>query len=181
MEHRWNEIIRVKMKCSGKNLSQGQFVHHKSHMDAESNPDLHGERPTTDRLSHGMARTTACCYPAALFTPFHFTLGCLSSALCTYVNGQWNRDVSRNSPSTLPSLKISRVPCLETSEFDDPLTRCHVPEGRILLLHLCENIKTFLRFRIHDNSVRMVTRLKQKGRRVEFHYFYKYEIFLFPT
>jgi hypothetical protein len=33
MEHRWNEIDRVKPKNSGKNLSQCHFVHHKSHVD----------------------------------------------------------------------------------------------------------------------------------------------------
>jgi hypothetical protein len=33
MEHRWNEIDRVKPKYSGKNVSQCHIVHHKSHMD----------------------------------------------------------------------------------------------------------------------------------------------------
>jgi hypothetical protein len=33
MEHRWNEIERGKPKYSEKNLSQCQFVYHKSHMD----------------------------------------------------------------------------------------------------------------------------------------------------
>jgi hypothetical protein len=33
MEHRWNEIDMGKPKYSGKNLSQWQFVHHKSHTD----------------------------------------------------------------------------------------------------------------------------------------------------
>jgi hypothetical protein len=33
IEHRWNEIDRVKPKYSGKNLSQCHFVHHKSHID----------------------------------------------------------------------------------------------------------------------------------------------------
>jgi hypothetical protein len=33
MEHRWNEIDRGKPKYAGKNLSQCQFVHHKSHME----------------------------------------------------------------------------------------------------------------------------------------------------
>jgi hypothetical protein len=32
MEYRWNEIGRGKPKNSGKNLSQCNFVHHKSHM-----------------------------------------------------------------------------------------------------------------------------------------------------
>jgi hypothetical protein len=33
MEHRWNETDRGKSKYSGKNLSQFNFVHHKSYMD----------------------------------------------------------------------------------------------------------------------------------------------------
>jgi hypothetical protein len=33
MEQRWNEIDRGKPKNLGENLSQCQFVHHKSHMD----------------------------------------------------------------------------------------------------------------------------------------------------
>jgi hypothetical protein len=33
MEHRWNEIEKVKPKYWGKNLSQYHFVHHKTHMD----------------------------------------------------------------------------------------------------------------------------------------------------
>jgi hypothetical protein len=33
MEHWWNETDRGKPKCSGKNLSQCHFVHHKPHMD----------------------------------------------------------------------------------------------------------------------------------------------------
>jgi hypothetical protein len=53
MEHRWNEIDRGKPKCSGKNLSQCQFVHHKSHWtDPGSNPGLRGGRPASTRLSH---------------------------------------------------------------------------------------------------------------------------------
>jgi hypothetical protein len=42
-----------------KNLSQCYFVHHKSHMDTPgSNPGLCGERPATNRLSHGTAFET---------------------------------------------------------------------------------------------------------------------------
>jgi hypothetical protein len=33
MEHRWNEIDRVKPKYSKKNLSQCYFVRHEYHMD----------------------------------------------------------------------------------------------------------------------------------------------------
>jgi hypothetical protein len=33
MEHGWNEIDRGEPKYSGKNLSQCNFIHHKSHMD----------------------------------------------------------------------------------------------------------------------------------------------------
>jgi hypothetical protein len=51
MEHWWNEIDRGKPKYSGKNLSQCHFVHYKSHMDY---PGLRGERPATNRLSHGL-------------------------------------------------------------------------------------------------------------------------------
>jgi hypothetical protein len=54
MEHRWNETDRGKPKYSGKNMSQCHFVHHKSHMDR---PGIEpgGERPGTNRLSHGTA------------------------------------------------------------------------------------------------------------------------------
>jgi hypothetical protein len=38
MEHRWNEIDKGKPKYSGKNLSQCQFVNHKSHMDEPGLP-----------------------------------------------------------------------------------------------------------------------------------------------
>jgi hypothetical protein len=54
MEHRWNEIDTIKPKYSEKTLSQCHFVHHKSHMDqAGIKPGLRGERPATNRLSHG--------------------------------------------------------------------------------------------------------------------------------
>jgi hypothetical protein len=60
IEHRWNEIDREKPKYSRKNLSQCQFVHHKSHMDWPGiEPSLRGERPATNRLSHG---TALCSY-----------------------------------------------------------------------------------------------------------------------
>jgi hypothetical protein len=53
MEHQWNENDRGKPKYSGRNLSQCHFVHHKSY--PGSNPGLRGERPATNRLSHGTA------------------------------------------------------------------------------------------------------------------------------
>jgi hypothetical protein len=42
---------------SEKNLSQCHFDHHKSHMDLtwDRTPGLRGERPATNRLSHGTA------------------------------------------------------------------------------------------------------------------------------
>jgi hypothetical protein len=49
MEHRWNETDRGKPKYSGKNLS----TTNPTWTNPESNPGLHGERPATNRLSHG--------------------------------------------------------------------------------------------------------------------------------
>jgi hypothetical protein len=52
----WNDIDRGKPKDLVKNLSKSHFVHHKSHWtDLSKNPGHHGERPVTNRLSHGMA------------------------------------------------------------------------------------------------------------------------------
>jgi hypothetical protein len=50
-------ILTRKTEELGENLSQYHFVHHKSHMNLPSaNARLRGERPATNRLSHGMAR-----------------------------------------------------------------------------------------------------------------------------
>jgi hypothetical protein len=56
MEYRWNETDRGKPKFSGRNLPQCHFVYHKPiWTDPGSNPGLRGERPATNRLSHGTA------------------------------------------------------------------------------------------------------------------------------
>jgi hypothetical protein len=49
-------MLTGKPKNSEKNLSQCHFVHHKYHRtDSGANPGYRGERPVTNRLSHGMA------------------------------------------------------------------------------------------------------------------------------
>jgi hypothetical protein len=58
MDHRWNKIDGGKPKYSGENLSQCHFVHQNpTWTDLGSNPGLRGERPSTNRLSHGTACT----------------------------------------------------------------------------------------------------------------------------
>jgi len=52
MGHWWNNTDAGIPKYSEKNLSQYHFVHNKSHM---TSLDLHGDRPMTNHLSHGMA------------------------------------------------------------------------------------------------------------------------------
>jgi hypothetical protein len=89
---RWNDIDRGKPKDSEKNLSPCHFVHHKFHwIDPGANPDRRGERPATNRLSHGTAarfifKPTNVCKNvcvfhvqvnpqilAAFLNPFHVT------------------------------------------------------------------------------------------------------------
>jgi hypothetical protein len=55
LEHRWNEIDRVKPKYWRENLSQYHFVYHKSYIEPGSNPVLCYGRPATNLLSHGTA------------------------------------------------------------------------------------------------------------------------------
>jgi hypothetical protein len=49
----WTDIERGEQKNSKKNLSQCHFVAHAT--DSGANPGFYGERPTTNRLSHGTA------------------------------------------------------------------------------------------------------------------------------
>jgi hypothetical protein len=60
-EIRWKGIDRGKPKNSERNLSQCHFVHDKSNMDwpgCQLGP--HCERPATNRLSHGKAKSDGC-------------------------------------------------------------------------------------------------------------------------
>jgi hypothetical protein len=65
-EPRWNGTDREKPNNSEKNVSQCHFVHHKSQNDWPGRePGLRGERPATNRLSHGttywyLTQVTAC-------------------------------------------------------------------------------------------------------------------------
>jgi hypothetical protein len=56
LEHWWNGINRENPNSQSKNASQCHFVHHKhSRLTWDGIPDLRGERPATNRLSHGTA------------------------------------------------------------------------------------------------------------------------------
>jgi hypothetical protein len=57
MEHRWNEIDRGKQKFSGKKTCPISTLSTKNPtwIEPGSNPGLRGERPATNRLSHGTA------------------------------------------------------------------------------------------------------------------------------
>jgi hypothetical protein len=56
MEHRWNETDRGKPKYSGKTRPSATLSStNPTWTDPGSNPDLRGDRPATNRLSHGTA------------------------------------------------------------------------------------------------------------------------------
>jgi hypothetical protein len=56
MEQRWNETDRGKPKYSGKTCPSATLsTTNPTWTDPESNPGLRGERPATNRLSHGTA------------------------------------------------------------------------------------------------------------------------------
>jgi hypothetical protein len=76
----WNDIDRGKPKNSEKNLSQCHFAHHKSHLiDLGAKPGRRGERPATNRLSHGTALTSWHTSTAAGNPPITVTLTILTS------------------------------------------------------------------------------------------------------
>jgi hypothetical protein len=60
MEYTRNDTTdREKPKNLEKTLTQCHFVHHKhTWTEPDANPDLWGERPVTNRLSHGTAYLT---------------------------------------------------------------------------------------------------------------------------
>jgi hypothetical protein len=71
MEHRWNEIDRVKPKYSGGTCRSATLsTTNPTWTDLGSNPGLRGERPATNRLSHGTALpdVTWLSLPAATWT-----------------------------------------------------------------------------------------------------------------
>ena len=56
MEHRWNKIDSGKPKYSGKICPSATFsTTNPTLTDPGSNPGLRGQRPATNRLSHGTA------------------------------------------------------------------------------------------------------------------------------
>jgi hypothetical protein len=54
----WNDTDKGQQKNTEKNLSKCHFFHQTFHPNA--NPDLRGERPGTNRLSHGTAQSSGC-------------------------------------------------------------------------------------------------------------------------
>jgi hypothetical protein len=64
MEQWWNDIDSGKPNNLGKDLSQCQFVHHRSHWtDLGLNPSYRNEKLVTNHLSYGMA-TGVCEHPS---------------------------------------------------------------------------------------------------------------------
>jgi hypothetical protein len=64
MEQWWNDIFAGETEVLGENLpSATLFTTNPTWIDPGANPGLRGERPATNRLSHG----TAFCYLFSLF------------------------------------------------------------------------------------------------------------------